>query len=58
MIVSNHLALLATENFYHYHRREALALPSYAEANKEERKKLIMHEKAMKLYLETWEKLL
>ncbi len=58
MIMSRDLALTATENFYHYHRREALALPSYAEATKAEREKLIMHEKAMKLYLETWQQLL
>jgi hypothetical protein len=54
----NELALAACTDFYHYHRRQAVKLPSYAESTKEQRDKLVMHEVAMKLYLETWEKLL
>lgn len=58
MIVSKALAFLATENLYQFHKNKVLALPSYAEANRNERKQIILHEKAMKVYLEAQQKFL
>lgn len=58
MIVSKNIVLSAVENFYAYHKHKILALPSFAMANDKEREQIIHHEKAMKVYVEAWQKYL